>query len=404
MKKFAKITLITSAVCFVTGAVILMIAAFFGSTSLFGQVFSGAARRYAGDRAGQRVGAEIREEIREEFRDAREELWDAGEELRGVREELREDFYELFGRNGGTVLAPRPEHHDTGVPDAGGSGAGVPGAVAPGAGVPNAGVPDAGVSAAGVPDAGGPGSGVPNADVPDAGVPDAGVPGGGAPDAGGPGAGTPNAGIPDSGVPDAGVPDYSYSEINELEICVEMGTVEIVETETSGSVEVTLYSDQMRVFPTLRDEGNRRELELEFSVTGQGLAIGNGDGAAARVTVPAGYTFDLLDLDVEAGIISAETVSARRLDISSEAGTVTVNRASADQVELDTEAGTVEVCLAGNETDYNLQIDCEITGWVTVGERDFNGYGETRYITNPGANRRVDADCEAGMITIRFVP
>ncbi len=140
------------------------------------------------------------------------------------------------------------------------------------------------------------------------------------------------------------------------------------------------------------------------------------------LTVPAGYRFREVELDLAAGVIDADVINAEKLEIDTSAGSVTVAggevgvlevdcsagdvtclaRAS-QKAEADTTTGSVLIALAGARGEYDYEFDCSVGTIVLEGtdSEEISNLSKTEYRDN-GSGRKVELDCAVGKITVRF--
>lgn len=242
-------------------------------------------------------------------------------------------------------------------------------------------------------------------------------------------AGTPQTGNAAGTAPSpapAGSPEDEaagrFVNIRGLEIDMDCGEVyiregapgdEVIRLERSGVV-----SHDHRRYSVNR-EGD--VLKIESGVRHHGMHWDDCK-EILTITVPAGYRFRDVELELAAGVIEADVINADGLEISTAAGSVMVGGgevgslevdcaagsvtclASASQkAEVDTATGTALIVLAGARGEYDYEIDCSV-GTIVLEGTDFEeitNLSKTEYRNN-GTGRKVELDCALGKITVRF--
>lgn len=218
--------------------------------------------------------------------------------------------------------------------------------------------------------------------------------------------------VPESSGAGKASSDGTYGLTSRLEIEVEAGNVEIVEGTNKDEIQVQLYSDD--IILNSRTEGSERKLEFR-----RASGINGSTDARAVVTVPAGYEFDQVSLDVQAGSIKADRILARVLELDAEAGDLQVKNGSAQRLEAgcdlgsleytgsvssnleaDCEAGSLILHLDGSREDFNYIAEIE-AGTVQIDGESLSRGGK-RTLTNKNAAKSADLECELGTIAIDF--
>lgn len=206
-----------------------------------------------------------------------------------------------------------------------------------------------------------------------------------------------------------------YECINNLDVDVFAGQIEIVESAEAKNVEV-------------KTEGINKKLGLKCYVDNDTLCITskkklyhiNGAGVGTiTITVPETMRFHEVDFDIEAGTLNIEEIRADKLDVDMGAGEAKIDSFEADELNLDCATGSmngfgrisqkldadcgignVDLILEGKETDYNYNIDCGV-GDVSCGDQDFSGLGTEKKI-NHHASKEINIDCGVGKVELSF--
>lgn len=136
------------------------------------------------------------------------------------------------------------------------------------------------------------------------------------------------------------------------------------------------------------------------------------------ITVPAGCRFREADIDLKAGSLTVEGLSAERADIELSAGELRAESLAAGRCDLECGAGSLQI--AGLETS-DLSVKCgagAVTLWMTGAEEEYSVRGEvglgdivigtqsvsgvSREYFREGGTKRVDIDCGMGSVSLSF--
>lgn len=162
------------------------------------------------------------------------------------------------------------------------------------------------------------------------------------------------------------------------------------------------------------------------------------NGCRIVLYVPAGASFDSADIEVGAGRLEFDRLSADEVKLEVGAGQITLTELQTEELEAsiglgqielkDMEIGTLEAevgmgdfsaegalggdakveCSMGNvslkiqgsQRDFNYELSRAL-GNVTLGSSGSSGFASEKHIDN-GADKTIDIDCSMGNVTIRF--
>jgi len=113
-----------------------------------------------------------------------------------------------------------------------------------------------------------------------------------------------------------------------------------------------------------------------------------------------GVSADRVILKTGAGEIESAGLSAKEVTVESGAGAIDFSDVRADELEVATGAGSVTLGLAGAEADWLVEFERGL-GAVTVGSQSFNGVGSGSVGARDAA-RRVLIRTGVGAATVRF--
>ena len=81
-------------------------------------------------------------------------------------------------------------------------------------------------------------------------------------------------------------------------------------------------------------------------------------------------------------------------------GELTIGYFDGSDLELDCDTGQLSITVAGEEQDYNYDLECGI-GSIDIGGSSYSGLSSSHSVGN-GAARTISADCGMGAISLRF--
>ena len=206
----------------------------------------------------------------------------------------------------------------------------------------------------------------------------------------------------------------SYQEVNEIDMDIAAGKVEIL---VSDSPDVRVETDGISEKLKFRCYMDGRELKLETSEHIRHIV--NAGIGTIYLYVPREMRFDEVSMQVGVGELYVESVCARDLSVKVGAGSAVIDEFRADEagfecgtgeiaasgdvereLDIETGVGNIECNMAGSERDYNYDIGCDI-GQVTCGEREYSGLARNTEIDNH-AGKSMDIECGIGNVTVNF--
>lgn len=116
--------------------------------------------------------------------------------------------------------------------------------------------------------------------------------------------------------------------------------------------------------------------------------------------IPKGYVFPEAELELDAGSMEIESISAAKLKLECGAGAMDVKYADTEAGELKCSAGRLDVGLFGVKSDYNYTIKSAV-GTVQIGDESYSGVTTKQDIRN-NAEKEIELECTMGSIRIAF--
>ena len=211
-----------------------------------------------------------------------------------------------------------------------------------------------------------------------------------------------------------GTSGESYAGIRVMNVKISAGQIQIrTSEELDDEIKVETNDVDKKLKLNWHADGN------ELVITGKGKLIHSKHANEIYVYVPSNYSFDEVSMDIGAGQIYMENITAREFSLDVGAGQAEVMDFTAEEMdfavgvgqitakgmvnrEADFEcgAGEIDYTAYGKETDYNYEIDCGI-GEVSCGNNSYSGLAHSRDINN-GASKSMDISCGIGSININF--
>lgn len=206
----------------------------------------------------------------------------------------------------------------------------------------------------------------------------------------------------------------TYGGVRKIDASIYAGTVEILPGDVQ---EVTVETDG--ISEQLGFQTNMDGDELKITTRKNLWRISHVGTGTIHIYIPRDMTLDELSMELGAGSLYMEQISAESISVDSGAGEAEVydiraaeaklqcgvGRVSgsgyvSEELKIDVGVGELEFTAAGREEDYDYDIDVGV-GDVQCGDDDFSGLGAERKIDN-GAGRTITLDCGAGSAVVIF--
>ena len=204
--------------------------------------------------------------------------------------------------------------------------------------------------------------------------------------------------------------ERTFEHINALHVEIGGCALEILDSENDSVRVVTENVGKFQAY----QKGN------ELRITSTRKAKENAENSRITLYLPAGYSWQEVDLEVGAGQIQAESLKINELDITVGAGEIRLSGMEVGSlgaevgvgnfvaqgivtrsIEAECAMGNLELQLAGSRTDYDYELQC-VAGNIKIGEEQYGGGVAKEQKINNGAGRRVDLECSMGNITVTF--
>ena len=217
--------------------------------------------------------------------------------------------------------------------------------------------------------------------------------------------------------------------IEEVDIELKAGVFKIVEGDTDEII--VRSSNEVAVF------ADNDSISIETEDKNIIFGVGN-DGQNVEITLPKGHEFHTMEIEVAAGELDVDSLSAEEITLEAGAGIIEVDNLLCEKavisvgageaivkngvakdvgldvgmgdfqfdgsiigdLDADCGMGNMDITLAGTENDYDYQIDCGM-GDVSIGNTSFGGMASSKEIDND-ADAEFDLDCGMGSINIKF--
>lgn len=229
--------------------------------------------------------------------------------------------------------------------------------------------------------------------------------------------------------------------LRKLELEAERTAVRFEEREEASGGILVYAREDPRLDTNLQWEAYGDRAEIRFSYK----KVRRGYGKAV-IEVPAGYRFEELEIESEAGYmkirnaradklklkaeaaeLSVDWFQAGELEAVSKAGSLTASGETEHSAEVKAEAGAVDICLSGQRSEYDYEVKNAV-GSVQIGadsyaginydsvngahsgngseEWEDDGEGGSRQLIRGGdsrAEKKLTVDCSVGSVEITFL-
>jgi hypothetical protein len=107
-----------------------------------------------------------------------------------------------------------------------------------------------------------------------------------------------------------------------------------------------------------------------------------------------------LEVDTGAGEVTLYDVTAQKMDVENGLGSTYVKGMVSYKIDIECGMGNTELELTGSETDYNYDIECAM-GSIDIGDKSYGALAENIY-TNNKAPGECSIECSMGTVSISF--
>lgn len=215
--------------------------------------------------------------------------------------------------------------------------------------------------------------------------------------------------------------EYEGRLVSELDINVEGVNVEVIADDSADRIQIICDDEDFRCDQEMDEDTleihvrKRRNKDWSFLET-----MDQWEEIAAQIIIPANVLFDEVDLEVAGGILTVDQISANKLSLEVQGGKLEVLSGRAGQLkgecqagelvyegqawwemEAECQAGAIRYLIEGREEDFNYEIDTSL-GKITISGTGVEELRKETILTNPGATKRAELECEAGAIEIDF--
>ena len=179
----------------------------------------------------------------------------------------------------------------------------------------------------------------------------------------------------------------TFSTENVRKLDLEAGGAEIEFVQEDSAKEISVHTDGKYDIDVKKDVlyiKTKNEMENHKLV----------------LKIPSDFQFDNIEIEAGASAVKIESLNTKLLDVEIGAGEIVINQLYVQKCELSVGMGNAQIRLAGNQEDYNYEIECG-AGNVEIGDESFGGLASERSINNH-ANALIEIECGMGNVTIEF--
>ena len=127
------------------------------------------------------------------------------------------------------------------------------------------------------------------------------------------------------------------------------------------------------------------------------------DVDAGECIIENAMNVQTLEVDVDAGAVKIQSMTANWLDLNCDAGSIVYAGEVISGGEADANAGKIELTLRGKqEKDYNYEIDVD-AGALIINDHKYSGKEKETFIRN-NAKATWSLSCDAGKIEMNVHP
>ena len=191
------------------------------------------------------------------------------------------------------------------------------------------------------------------------------------------------------------------SDCGKFQAYQENGTLYIRTTTSSrtwgswkGS-KVNLYVPQGCHFKEADIDLGAGEMEFE-ALSAERIFLGVGAG---RITAN-GLQAEVLKMEIGAGQIDMKDIAVKGMEAEIGMGNLLLSGSIEGDVDVNCAMGNVEMELSGSQQDYNYQLEGAM-GNIDLGSESYSGFGVSKQIDN-GAAKNIKIECAAGNAAIRY--
>lgn len=199
-----------------------------------------------------------------------------------------------------------------------------------------------------------------------------------------------------------------YASVQKIEVDMQSGGL-YFEPSTDGKLNVSVNGSDGKE-TTVRQNGEELEIYNDFrnhkgsvtvyypeDMTFREISISMGGG---DVAVKGSIKADEFDAELGAGVFHAEGIEATESSWEVGAGEIVLGRIESREMDFDCGTGSIEAKIAGNQQDFNYDVECGI-GSVKIGNEEYGGVAFDKTINN-GQNREIEISCGIGEIQLSF--
>lgn len=228
---------------------------------------------------------------------------------------------------------------------------------------------------------------------------------------------------------------FPAESIKDLEIDLYYGNI-VIEDSGSDNITVSIDAPKRHSYKCMvsgktlvLDETTKSKRWINRNFTKPEVVIGIPEGkkfhevdfsaAAGKVTFHHNLSGKSVNLEVDAGELTADMVTAEELELETGAGefilkdfatntlsvdcgvgNMEVEGKAAEEADITCGVGNISLKLTGKPEDYNYDISCGV-GDIEINGRSYAGIGRNKEIDN-GASGEITLDCGVGAIDVEI--
>ena len=225
------------------------------------------------------------------------------------------------------------------------------------------------------------------------------------------------------------VGEYRDDDIENLNLnrwkCISASGVKNMDIEMdAGYLEIRQYDGQeIQVYV----QKNDRKVEVnqegdELNISRDGIQWMDKNGKAIKIRIPQNYIFNEVELELNAVDSSIDVLKTNELNVSANAasleitdeiqaktcecsvnaGDVEIQKLMSRETDFDCKAGAISVTMEGSVSDYYMEGNVS-AGSLEYDDQEWDGFDNTFCRGDNNAKNRIEAECSAGDIAIKFM-
>lgn len=218
--------------------------------------------------------------------------------------------------------------------------------------------------------------------------------------------------------------DIENLDLNRWECTSAVGVKNLDIEMDAGYLEIRQYEGkEIQVYIQKNDRKTKVNQEGdELKISSDGVQWLDKEGKAVKIRIPQNHIFNEVEMELNAVDSSVDVLKANELNVSANAASLEITdevqtktcewSANAADIEIqklvsrktdfDCNTGAIHATMEGNVSDYYLEGNVS-AGSLEYADQEWDGFENTFCRGDNTAKNRIEAECSAGDITIKFM-